>query len=154
MTTPPAFTPQPHPHVAKRRPPRPHRAHHKPGFSGWLALRITAAVSTMACAGLFAALALVALPAAINQGLYWVVVWLSSTFLQLVFLPILAVGQAILGKSGDERAEATFHDASATLHSAQELERHLQQQDLQLATLIEQVAGALADIKALKEKSA
>jgi len=63
---------------------------------------------------LFTGLALFALPDAIKQGTYFIVVWLSSSFLQLVLLPII-VGQNIQDKAADKRAEETYKDAEAVL---------------------------------------
>ena len=44
-----------------------------------------------------------------------VVSWVAQTFLQLV-VSIIMVGQNVKAAAADKRAEATFHDASATLH--------------------------------------
>lgn len=73
-------------------------------------LKVTLAVGTMWCAYIFAILALFALPSAISQGTYFVVVWLSSSFLQLVLLPIIIVGQNIQATAADARATKTFED--------------------------------------------
>src|SRR5437016_13234537 len=63
-------------------------------FNAAIAVRITRIVGTMYCAYVFTLIALVALPAAIQQGSPTVLVnWLSSNFLQLVLLPIIHVGQ-------------------------------------------------------------
>src|SRR5206468_8327157 len=57
-------------------------------FNAAVAVRITKIVGTMYCAYVFTLVALVALPAAIQQGSATVLVnWLSSNFLQLVLLP-------------------------------------------------------------------
>ena len=64
------------------------------GFNAKLALLITRSVGTMACAYLFAAIALISLPAAISSGQVIVIVaWVAQTFLQLVLLSIIMVGQ-------------------------------------------------------------
>lgn len=78
-------------------------------------LKITLAVGTMWCAYLFAILAFFALPSAIHQGTYFVVVWLSSSFLQLVLLPIIIVGQNIQATSSDARSAKTFEDTEKLL---------------------------------------
>jgi hypothetical protein len=49
----------------------------------------------MWCDYVFSVIALFALPSAIKQGTYVVVVWVSSSFLQLVLLPVIIVGQNI-----------------------------------------------------------
>ncbi|TME93127.1 MAG: hypothetical protein E6I40_10195 [Chloroflexi bacterium] len=78
----------------------------------------------MYCAYAFTLLALVALPAAIEQGSPTVIVnWLSSNFLQLVLLPIIIVGQNVISAAQDARAEAD-HETLTALHqmSKQQIE--------------------------------
>jgi hypothetical protein len=123
----------PHPHSIQRAAPRKTEEHHHEGLSGWLAVRITALVSTMTCAGLFAALALIGLPSALQAGVLLTVVWLSSTFLQLVFLPILALGQKVAARQADEAADVHWKDVSAVLHEALQIQQHLAHQDEHLA---------------------
>jgi hypothetical protein len=85
-------------------------------FNAVVAVRITKIVGTMYCAYAFALLALVALPAAIEQGSPTVLVnWLSSNFLQLVLLPIIIVGQNVISAAQDARAEAD-HETLSALH--------------------------------------
>ncbi|MDE3023003.1 MAG: hypothetical protein KGI54_14285 [Pseudomonadota bacterium] len=64
-------------------------------FNEWLATKITAAVSTMTCAYLFAGLACVSLPEAIHGGAATLVAWIAQTFLQLVLLSVIMVGQKL-----------------------------------------------------------
>jgi hypothetical protein len=86
-------------------------------FNTFLALKITAGVGTMWCAYAFAALALVSLPSAIrSHDAVTIVSWISQTFLQLVLLSIIIVGQNV--QSADARAQATYEDADAVLHTA------------------------------------
>jgi hypothetical protein len=75
-----------------------------------LGLKVTLIVGTMWCAYLFTILALLALPSAIHQGIYYIIVWLSSSFLQLVLLPIIIVGQNIQTTASDIRSAKTFED--------------------------------------------
>jgi hypothetical protein len=83
----------------------------------WLAVTITNAVGTMWCAYVFAALALVSLPAAIRSHDPVIVVsWLSQTFLQLVLLSIIIVGQNVQAAAGQARAEAD-HETLIHLHT-------------------------------------
>ena len=93
-------------------------------FNAAVAVRITKIVGTMYCAYAFTLLALVALPAAIEQGSPTVIVnWLSSNFLQLVLLPIIIVGQNVISAAQDARAEAD-HETLTALHqmSKQQIE--------------------------------
>lgn len=65
------------------------------GFNEWLALKITDLVSTMWCAYAFGLLALISLPQAISGGTATLVAWVAQTFLQLVLLSIIMVGQKV-----------------------------------------------------------
>lgn len=57
---------------------------------------ITRKVSTMGCAVLFLVVALISLPAAIeSHDMFVFISWLSQSFLQLVLLPIIMVGQRL-----------------------------------------------------------
>ena len=75
-------------------------------FNTWLALKITGSVGTMWAAYLFAALTLISLPAAIaSRSPIIIVAWLAQTFLQLVLLPIIIVGQTVIQAAHDPRPE-------------------------------------------------
>jgi hypothetical protein len=109
-------------------------------FNGWLAVRVTKGVGTMWCAYAFAALALVSLPSAIaSHSAVTLVSWISQTFLQLVLLSVIIVGQNVLADAADKRAEATYNDADAILHEAVKLQEHLLAQDKVLAGLKQQI---------------
>jgi hypothetical protein len=85
-------------------------------FNTRLAVGITVAVGSMWCAYAFAALAFVSLPAAIHSGSPVVLVsWISQTFLQLVLLAIIMVGQRVLSEATDARAESD-HETLQLLH--------------------------------------
>jgi hypothetical protein len=110
-------------------------------FNAWLAVKVTAGVGTMWCAYAFGALALVSLPSAISSGSPIVLVsWISQTFLQLVLLSVIIVGQNVLAAAADKRSEATFKDADAVLHEAVKIQEHLQAQDAVLADLVDRLA--------------
>ncbi|MHB0928109.1 MAG: hypothetical protein ACYC3W_04180 [Candidatus Nanopelagicales bacterium] len=81
-------------------------------FNTWLAEKITGAVGTMWAGYLFAALALISLPAAIaSRNALVIVAWVAQTFLQLVLLPIIMVGQTMQGKLTEQKINET-HQAS------------------------------------------
>ena len=105
-------------------------------------LKVTLVVGTMWCAYFFTLLALLALPSAIRQGTYYIVVWLSSSFLQLVLLPIIIVGQNIQAAAADKRSEETYKDAEAVLKESEEIQKHLLAQD-------EVITGILDRLEAL-----
>ena len=86
------------------------------GFNAKLALVITRSVGTMACAYLFAAIALVSLPAALSSGQVIIIVaWIAQTFLQLVLLSIIMVGQTVQSAASDARAVKEFADTETIL---------------------------------------
>jgi hypothetical protein len=89
-------------------------------FNYWLAVKITKAVGTMWAAYIFVAIALISFPQAIHAFLSGDTVtgisWLSQSFLQLVLLPIIIVGQNVISASQDARAEAD-HLTLTTLHA-------------------------------------
>lgn len=106
-------------------------------FNRWLAVKVTNAVGTMWCAYAFAALALVSLPAAIASGNPVILVsWVSQTFLQLVLLSIIIVGQNVQAMASDKRAEATYQDADAVLHTALQIQSHLAAQDAEIEKIL------------------
>ena len=116
------------------------------GINGRIALALTTAVGTMWCAYAFAILALLVLPQAIGGGLLPLVQWVSQTFIQLVMLSVIMVGQNILGRASDKRALMTYNDADATFHEAGQIQAHLQAQDEALNALLEKVEKLEAGI--------
>ena len=81
-------------------------------FNEKLGARITSMVGTMWSAYLFAAIALISLPGAIKSGDTIVIVaWIAQTFLQLVLLSIIMVGQEVQSKSVEQKINET-HEAS------------------------------------------
>jgi hypothetical protein len=109
-------------------------------FNTWFAIKITNGVGTMWCAYAFAALAFVSLPSAINAHSAVVLVsWISQTFLQLVLLSVIIVGQNVLAAAADKRSEATFNDADALLHEAVKVQEHLAAQDHVLSDLVDRL---------------
>ena len=112
-------------------------------FNSWLAVKITDGVGTMWCAYVFAAVALVGLPAALRPGGEGIIAWIAQTFLQLVLLSIIIVGQNIAAASSDKRAESTFKDAEAILSEAIEIQKHLHSQDEELITVLKDALSKL-----------
>ena len=130
------FNHVPHPHIERRRKSGPPKVadqlpHDSPidRFNTFVALKITGAVGTMWCAYAFAVLALFSLPTALRGGLATTITWTAQTFLQLVLLSIIIVGQNVQSAAADERAQATYEDADAVLHTALEIQEHMRAQD-------------------------
>ena len=128
------FRPALHPHITAHRDHKPVKVEDQvePNFNGRIALLLTRGVGTMWCAYAFAALALIALPQALGSPLT-LIQWISQTFIQLVMLSVIMVGQNLLGAASDKRAEDTWKDADATFHTAREIQEHLTIQDNHLA---------------------
>lgn len=92
-----------------------------------LAVGITKLVGSMWCAYIFALLALISLPAAISSHNAIVIIsWIAQTFLQLVLLPIIIVGQNVQAAASDARAEndhktlIAIHTLTAEVHEIAE----------------------------------
>jgi hypothetical protein len=105
--------------------------------------KITSTVGTMWAALAFAGLAFVSLPAVIVSGDPLVIVaWVAQTFLQLVLLPVIMVGQSVQAKRTEMRDQET-HDAVMAEHSeTQELLREMHEM-LNLVSTLE--ATGLSD---------
>jgi hypothetical protein len=90
-------------------------------FNLWLAQKITSGVATMWCAYLFAAIALISLPKAIQSGDSIVIIsWVAQTFLQLVLLSIIMVGQKVQSQSVEKTINETHTASLAEFELAKE----------------------------------
>ncbi len=101
------------------------------GFNAKIAVLITHAVGSMAMAYVFSLIALTSLPAILIEagvlsssdvpkfltkpGLILIVAWIAQTFIQLVLLSIIMVGQDVQSIAADARSENTFKDTQAIL---------------------------------------
>ncbi len=147
-----AFRYLPHPHIARRKLEGPvkvadqlPRGNAVSRFNAAFAVRITNAVGSMWCAYIFAAIAFVGLPGAIKDGTLGIVQWIAQTFLQLVLLSIIIVGQNVQAAASDKRAESTYQDAEAVLHEAIQIQAHLLAQDESLEGLMALVVAMKAE---------
>jgi len=101
------------------------------GINAKIAVMLTRGVGTMACAYLFCVLALLSLPDILIQagvltkgdvphflaipGLILIVAWIAQTFIQLVLLSVIMVGQSVQSAASDARAVKTFEDTERIL---------------------------------------
>jgi hypothetical protein len=105
-------------------------------FNTRIAVRITKTVGSMWCAYVFALLALISFPAAISTGQPIIIVsWIAQTFLQLVLLPIIIVGQNVQAAASDARAENDHETLKAIYTLTTEVHRIAEQQTLILELL-------------------
>ena len=104
-------------------------------FNTWLAVAITRSIGTMWAAYLFVLISLVSLPQAwaafVSGDTVTGISWLSQSFLQLVLLPIILVGQNVISAAQDARVEAD-HETLTAIHAlnVQQLELLEGQRDI------------------------
>jgi len=70
-----------------------------------------------------------------------------------VLLPIIIVGQNIQSAAADKRAEDTYKDAEAVLSEAEEIQKHLLNQDEAIDGIIARLETLVADVKAIQAQS-
>jgi hypothetical protein len=122
--------PHPHPHT-------PHKVtitmaeQALKGFNMKIAVAITKGLGTMICAYIFAILAIIGFPG-FNATPTQYVQWVSQTFIQLVALSVLAVGQQVLSKQGELMAEEQYHTTMNSYHDIEQIMQHLCAQDAEL----------------------
>ena len=113
-------------------------------FNNWLAVHITRKVGTMWAAYLFALIGLVSFPQALRSFMRGDTVtgisWLSQSFLQLVLLPIIIVGQNVISASQDARAEAD-HETLTALHTINVHQLQLLERQEKILELLDKRAG-------------
>ncbi len=68
-----------------------------------------------------------------------IVSWIAQTFLQLVLLPVIIVGQNIQAAASDDRAAAIYKDAGAILEEAKQIQLHLAAQDAATSALLDRI---------------
>ena len=117
----------PHPHIERRKKYSQATGDTPSGFNTWLAVKITNAVGTMWCAYVFTIIALISLPDAIKGGRSTLIAWIAQTFLQLVLLSIIMVGQKVAAASSDKQASQTYEDAEALLQITDDMHKLLRQ---------------------------
>ena len=105
------------------------------GFNTAIAVFLTTRVGTMWAAYSFAVLAIVGLLAILNilpPLVALLVAWGSQTFIQLVMLPIIMVGQNVLGRKSELQADEAFKTTMSTYHDIEQIMQHLCAQDAEL----------------------
>ena len=66
--------------------------------------------------------------------------FLSSLTQQLLMFVIM-LGQQVIGRAADRRAEMTYRDAEAVLHACERLQAHLRAQDLAIRHVVEHMTA-------------
>ena len=80
------------------------------GINAKIAVFLTNIVGSMWCAYVFAIIALIGLPAALRPGGEGIIAWIAQTFLQLVLLSVIMVGQNVQSEASDLRSQHTYED--------------------------------------------
>lgn len=117
-------------------------------FNTNLAAKITSGVATMWCAYIFAAIALISLPAAIKTGnLITIVAWIAQTFLQLVLLSIIMVGQNVASASVEQKITETHTASLGEFELAKEARALNQQEIIELKKMAAEIHRVLRDLE-------
>jgi uncharacterized membrane protein len=90
-----------------------------------VAVFITNAVGTMWCAIVFTIIALIGLPEALAGGKASMISWITQTFLQLVLLSIILVGQKLQNRHSELRADAEYETNLEVKKDAETLMKRL-----------------------------
>ena len=120
-------------------------------FNRRVAEKITSFVSTMWCAYIFAALALISLPAAIKTGdVVIIVAWIAQTFLQLVLLSIIMVGQQVSSRSVEKMISETHTASLGEFELAKEARSIANQELAELKIIAAEIHRVLKDFEGKK----
>ncbi len=118
-------------------------------FNLWLAQKVTSGVATMWCAYLFAGIALISLPKAIQSGDSIVIVsWVAQTFLQLVLLSIIMVGQKVQSQRVEETINQTHIATLAEFELAKEARELAHKEVTELHQLSKDMHKLMHDVEA------
>ena len=117
-------------------------------FNRRIAEKITSVVSTMWCAYIFAAIALISLPAAIRTGDALVIVaWVAQTFLQLVLLSIIMVGQQASSDAVAQKINETHVASLGEFELAKEARAIATEELAELKQIAKEIHTILRDVE-------
>jgi hypothetical protein len=112
-----------------------------------IAVTLTRAVGSMTCAYIFVCLSIAGFPG-LHASMPTYVQWVSQTFLQLVFLPVLSVGQQVLSKHQEVMATHQYETVENIYHDADQVVQHLAKQDEELLRQSEMINAILEKLAA------
>jgi len=110
------------------------------GVNAKIAVFLTNIVGSMWCAYGFAIIALIGLPPALKPGGEGIIAWIAQTFLQLVLLSVIMVGQNVQSLANDVRSQHTYDD---TVQILDRLDIHTEGGLKDLADRIDSLAIAI-----------
>ena len=111
------------------------------GINAKIAVFLTNIVGSMWCAYVFAVIALIGLPPALRPGGEGIIAWIAQTFLQLVLLSVIMVGQNVQSVASDVRSQHTYDD---TLLILDRLDIHTEGGLKDLADRIEELEARIS----------
>jgi uncharacterized membrane protein len=136
----PKYTPHPH------QPRNVNKLHKEQlaeaGINARIAVGLTKSVGTMWTAYSFAVLAIIGLFAILGlltPTVAILVAWLSQTFIQLVLLPIIMVGQNVLGHHAELLAEEQYNTTKKTYADIETIMKHLDDQDASILNIVQKL---------------
>src|SRR5580704_10877239 len=110
------------------------------GVNAKIAVFLTNIVGSMWCAYVFAVIALIGLRPALKPGGEGIIAWIAQTFLQLVLLSVIMVGQNVQSVVSDIRSQHTYDD---TVKILDRLDIHTEGGLKDLADLIDDLETAM-----------
>ena len=117
-------------------------------FNQKIATKIASFVSTMWCAYIFAGIALISLPAAIKTGDPIVIIaWVAQTFLQLVLLSIIMVGQDASTRRMQQKIDETHTASLAEFELAKYAQEIANKEMTQLKEITSEMHKLIRDIE-------
>jgi uncharacterized membrane protein len=117
-------------------------------FNQKIASKITSFVSTMWCAYIFAAIALISLPAALRSGDPIVIIaWVAQTFLQLVLLSIIMVGQDASSRGMQQKIDETHTASLGEFELAKQSQEIANKEMAQLKEITSEMHRLIRDIE-------
>ena len=108
------------------------------GINTQIAVWLTEHVGTMWTAYAFAVLAIIGLFAILgllSPIVALLIAWISQTFLQLVLLPVIMVGQNVLGRKSELQADESYATTMKTYTDIEAVLKHLDKQDEEILAL-------------------
>lgn len=124
---------------ARRKPVVNINEKHKDGLTlnDKIAIFLTSKVGSMWCAYAFTILALISLPVALSLGVGAIIAWTAQTFIQLVLLPVIMVGQNVQSAHSELRAEQDFQINKKAEEEIETILQHLENQNELMLKILE-----------------
>lgn len=113
-----------------------------------IAEKITKGVATMWAAYFFAAIALISLPSALRtKDVIIIVAWVAQTFLQLVLLSIIMVGQKVQSSAVEQKITETHTASVGEFELAKEARAIADEELKELKIMSKEIHRILTDLE-------